>query len=97
LQAHPRSAAVHERAALLIGQAVQNRAARLPGYDARPALCLMAGHLAVALALHPAGLTKDGRAAEQLLSSLAASQPEHTALPAAPLDHAHTEFWIIEQ
>jgi hypothetical protein len=96
LQAHPRSAAVHERAALLIGQTVQNRAAASPGYDARPALCRMTAHLAVALALHPAGLTRDGRAAEQLLGSLAASQPERSALPAAT-DHAHAEFWIIEQ
>ena len=94
LQAHPRSAAVHERAALLIGQAVQNRAAASPEYDARPALCRMTAHLAMALALHPGGPTRDGRAAEQLLSTLAASQPEHTALPAAV---EHAEFWIIEQ
>jgi hypothetical protein len=94
LQAHPRSAAVHERAALLIGQAVQNRAAASPDYDARPALCRMTAHLAVALALHPAGPTRDGRTAEQLLNTLAASQPEHPALPAAV---EHAEFWIIEQ
>jgi hypothetical protein len=94
LRVHPRSAAVHERAALLIGQTAQNRATASPGYDARPALCRMTAHLAVALALHPGGLTRDGRAAEQLLTALAASQPDRTALPAA-VDHA--DFWIIEQ
>jgi hypothetical protein len=94
LQNHPRSAAVHERAALLIGNSVQKRAAASPGFDARPALCRMTAHLAVARALHPAGLTKDGRAAEELLSTLAVTQSA-TPPPAVGADHA--QFWIIEQ
>jgi len=38
LQNHPRSAAVHERAALLIGVSVQKRATASPGFDPRAAL-----------------------------------------------------------
>lgn len=96
LQNHPRSAAVHERAALLIGLAVQKRATALQpqAYDARPALCRMTAHLAIARALHPGGATKDGRAAEQILASLAARQPDHAA-PPTTVDRA--QFWVIEQ
>lgn len=94
LQNHPRSAAVHERAALLIGLAVQKRATLSPAFDVRPALCRMTAHLAVARALHPDARTKDGRSAEQLLASLAARQPT-AAAPPTIVDHL--QFWVIEQ
>jgi hypothetical protein len=92
LQNHPRSAAVHERAALLIGLSVQKREMASPGFDPRPALCRMTAHLAIARALHPAAPTKDGRAAEQLLASLGASQ-QHTDVPATT---DRLQFWVIE-
>ena len=94
LQNHPRSAAVHERAALLIGLSVQKRATAFPGFDARPSLCRMTAHLAIARALHPDARTKDGRSAEQLLTSLAARQRDPAAPPTA-VDR--TQFWVIEQ
>jgi hypothetical protein len=94
LQNHPRSAAVHERAALLIGLSVQKRATASSGFDARLALCRMTAHLAIARALHPGAPTKDGHAAEQLLVSVAAEQPEHASLPAT-VDRP--QFWVIEQ
>jgi len=93
LQNHPRSAAVHERAALLVGLSVQKRATVSPGFDPRSALCRMTAHLAIARALHPGAETKDGRAAEQLLASLGAAQP-HTAIPTI-VDRP--QFWVIEQ
>jgi hypothetical protein len=92
LQNHPRSAAVHERAALLIGLSVQKRATGASGFDPRPALCRMTAHLAIARALHPSAPTKDGRAAEQLLASLGANQP-HADVPAT-VDRL--QFWVIE-
>jgi hypothetical protein len=94
LQNHPRSAAVHERAAFLIGLSVQKRATAFPGFDARPSLCRMTAHLAIARALHPDARTKDGRSAEQLLTSLAARQRDAAAPPTA-VDRA--QFWVIEQ
>jgi hypothetical protein len=94
LQNHPRSAAVHERAALLIGVSVQKRATASAGFDARPALCRMTAHLAIARALHQGAPTRDGQAAEQLLVSVGTKQPEHAALPAT-VDRP--QFWVIEQ
>ena len=94
LQNHPRSAAVHERAAFLIGLSVQKRATALPGFDARPSLCRMTAHLAIARALHPDARTKDGRSAEQLLGFLAARQRDAVGLPTT-IDHP--QFWVIEQ
>jgi hypothetical protein len=94
LQNHPRSAVVHERAALLIGLSVQKRATASPGFEARPSLCRMTAHLAIARALHPDAMTKDGRSAEQLLASLAARQPVN-ATPPATSDRP--QFWVIEQ
>jgi len=94
LQNHPRSAAVHERAALLIALSVQKRATLSPAFDVRPGLCRVTAHLAIARALHPDTRTKDGRSAEQLLSSLGARQPNGAAPPAA-VDHA--PFWVLEQ
>ncbi len=91
LQNHPRSAAVHERAALLIGVSVQKRATASPGFDPRAALCRMTAHLAIARALHPAP-TKDGRAAEQLLASLGANQPHADV----PVTVDRVQFWVIE-
>jgi len=93
LQVHPRSAQLHERAALLTGLSVQKRAAASPSFDGRRALCRMTAHLAVARALHPSGPTKDGRAAEQLLSMLAARQPADATPPAAA---DRLQFWVIE-
>ena len=94
LQNHPRSGAVHERAALLLGLSVQKRAITSATFDARPALCRMTAHLAIASALHSGGATKDGRLAEQLLAFLASQQPEGIALPASG---DRPQFWIIEQ
>jgi hypothetical protein len=94
LQNHPRSAAVHERAALLIGISVQKRAVAAAGFDARRALCRMTAHLAVARALHPAGPTQDGRSAEELLASLAARE-RGDVVPHRSIDRP--QFWVIEQ
>ncbi len=94
LQNHPRSAAIHERAALLIGLFVQKRALASPAFDGRTALCRMTAHLAIARALHPDARTPDGRSAEQLLGALAAKQVGHVA---APTTGDHAQFWVIEQ
>ena len=56
LQEHPRSAALHERAALLLASAA--RRASASGADVRPLLCRMTAHLAVARALHGDVLSK---------------------------------------
>jgi len=93
LQAHPRSAQLHERAALLTGQSVQKRAVASPLFDGRRELCRITAHLAIARVLHPSGPTKDGRAAEQLLSALAAMQPGD-AMPPDAADRL--PFWVIE-
>ena len=94
LQNHPRSGAVHERAALLLGLSVQERAITSATFDARPALCRMTAHLAIARALHGGAPTKDGRSAEQLLATLASQQPQDIAPPATT---DHPQFWLIEQ
>jgi len=95
LQNHPRSAAAHERAAFLIGLSVQKRATASPALDVRSALCRMTAHLAIARAVHPGARTKDGRSAEQLLSSLAARESDRVSAPPAAADHP--QFWVIEQ
>jgi hypothetical protein len=69
LQEHPRSASVHERAALLLGAAAGRQMAG--GRDARALLCRMTAHLAVARALHDGPLSADGDHAEHMLSGLA--------------------------
>jgi len=68
---HPRSASVHERAALLLAAAAKRRAGE--GHDVRPLLCRMTAHLAVARALHD-GVSADGALAERMLSGLAARE-----------------------
>lgn len=68
LQAHPRSPALHERAALLLAVAAAERAAG--DDDIRPLLCRMTAHLAVARALHGDILSEDGQLAERLLAQL---------------------------
>jgi hypothetical protein len=73
LMAHPRSAPLHERAALLIGAGLE-----LP--DATPTmvsaqLTQMTAHLAVARALHQGLATNDGRRAEQTLARVSAHIP----------------------
>ena len=78
LQDHPRSAAIHERAALLLGAAARRDVA--DGRDARALLCRMTAHLAVARALHEGPLSADGELAERMLSGLAGS--EHAGLRA---------------
>src|SRR5262245_949060 len=65
LQEHPRSASIHERAALLLGAAARRQARR--GGDARALLCRMTAHLAVARALHDGRLSTDGDLAERML------------------------------
>jgi hypothetical protein len=94
LQNHPRSGAVHERAALLLGLSVQKREIASATFDARPVLCRMTAHLAIARALHAGGPTKDGRSAEELLATLASQQAEADAPPATA---NHPQFWVIEQ
>lgn len=68
LQEHPRSAALHEQAALLLAVAAGQQAAA--DTDVRPLLCRMTAHLAVARALHGDVLSSDGQMAERLLAQL---------------------------
>jgi hypothetical protein len=77
LDEHPRSAAIHRRAALLLGADATRGAAS----DRRLALCRMTAHLAVARALHPGDLDAEGRLAERRLADLAAAE-KTTAEPA---------------
>ena len=70
LHRHPRSAAIHQRAALLIGAALRADAAA----DPRPLLCRMTAHLAVARALQPGAPGGEGEMAERMLTELAASE-----------------------
>ena len=72
LQAHPRSAALHERAALLLAIAATQR--MTAEEDIRPLLCRMTAHLAVARALHGDVLSSDGQLAERLLAQLSAGE-----------------------
>jgi hypothetical protein len=72
LQDHPRSAALHERAALLLAVAAARSATAAE--DIRPLLCRMTAHLAVARALHADVLSSDGQLAERLLAQLSAGQ-----------------------
>jgi len=84
LQAHPRSPALHERAALLLAVAATNQATA--DADIRPLLCRMTAHLAVARALHGDVLSADGRLAERLLAQLSEreSAVRHPAGAAGP-------------
>jgi hypothetical protein len=93
LHEHPRSAALHERAAFLLGSSVQKREASTPGFDPRPTMCRMTAHLAIARALHPGGATKDGRLAEQILGAMAAGRPTGSEPPSAT---DRPQFWIID-
>jgi hypothetical protein len=93
LHEHPRSAALHERAAFLLGTSVQKREAAAPGFDPRPTMCRMTAHLAIAQALHPGGATKDGRLAEQMLAAMASAQPAGSEPPSTT---DRPQFWIIE-
>jgi hypothetical protein len=68
LAEHPRSAALHERAAVLLAVSAGRRAAS--GEDIRLLLCRMTAHLAVARALHGDVLSGDGQLAERLLAEL---------------------------
>jgi hypothetical protein len=68
LQAHPRSAALHEKAALLLALEATRQATT--DADIRPLLCRMTAHLAVARALHADVLSGDGQLAERLLGQL---------------------------
>jgi hypothetical protein len=72
LQEHPRSASIHERAALLLGAAARRQAA--DGRDTRALLCRMTAHLAVARALRDGALTGDGELGERILSGLAGKE-----------------------
>lgn len=74
---HPRSAALHERAALLL--AVDAR--RRPAGSRGQVLCRMTAHLAVARALHPSARSVDGELAEQMLSALAKAEPNAATAP----------------
>jgi hypothetical protein len=85
LQAHPRSAALHERAALLLAVAATGRATA--NADIRQLLCRMTAHLAVARALHGDVLSADGQLAERLLAQLSDGQAasERATAPAVLL------------
>jgi len=68
LEAHPRSPALHEKAALLLALVATQRATA--DEDVRPLLCRMTAHLAVARALHGDMPSGDGQLAERLLAQL---------------------------
>jgi hypothetical protein len=72
---HPRSAALHERAALVLAAAAR----RHPQADRRQLLCRMTAHLAVARALHQGTLSADGELAERLLTGFATRQDQSAA------------------
>jgi hypothetical protein len=94
LHDHPRSAALHERAAYLLAAYVQKREAARPDFDSRPTLCRITAHLAIARALHPGDATSDGRLAARMLSAAAGRQPSG-ATPPTSADRP--QFWVIEQ
>jgi hypothetical protein len=82
---HPRSSALHQRAALLLASAAK----RTPAADRPELLCRMTAHLAVARALHQGTLETEGQLAERQLAALAAGEPDSTAgVPIAPVDNA---------
>jgi len=93
LHEHPRSAALHERAAFLLGSFVQKREAAMPGFDPRATMCRMTAHLAVARALHPGGATQDGGLAGQMLTAMASMERVGSETPTAT---DRPQFWIIE-
>lgn len=96
LQAHPRSPALHERAALLLAVAATGQATA--DSDIRPLLCRMTAHLAVARALHGDVLSQDGQLAERLLAQLAeregaggrAAAPAVSTLAEGPISFGET-------
>jgi hypothetical protein len=79
LAEHPRSAALHERAALLLAAAAK----RHQQADRPQFLCRMTAHLAVARALHQGSLSAEGEQAERLLAGLAGRQEPGSAAPRA--------------
>jgi len=68
LSEHPRSAAIHRRAALLLGAAARQQT----GAERQAVLCRITAHLAVARALHPGDLDTEARLAELQLADLVA-------------------------
>jgi len=70
LKLHPRSAALHEQAALLIGALALRENASVMS-DPRQMMARMTAHLAVARALHAGTRSIDGQLAEALLVTLA--------------------------
>lgn len=70
LAEHPRSSALHQRAALLLAAATKQAAVS----DRHVLLCRMTAHLAVARALHAGALEADGVLAEHQLAALAAAE-----------------------
>jgi hypothetical protein len=76
LTEHPRSSALHERAALLLAAAARQAAVS----DRRVLLCRMTAHLAVARALHSGSLETDGVLAEHQLAALAALAAAEAAI-----------------
>ena len=70
LAEHPRSPALHQRAALLLGVAARQQT----GAERRRLLCRMTAHLAVARALHQGRLDGEGLLAERQLAALAARE-----------------------
>jgi hypothetical protein len=99
LQAHPRSPALHEKAALLLALVATERATAEA--DIRPLLCRMTAHLAVARALHGNTLSGDGQLAERLLAQLsdreaAVARPRTAAsVPPGPAIFAETPRFVI--
>jgi hypothetical protein len=85
LEQHPRSAAAHESAALLVGAFALRESVGLFA-DVRPALTQMAAHLAIAEALRPsAEETLDGTCARGVLAALAGLQ-RHALAIASDID-----------
>ena len=70
LAEHPRSPALHQRAALLLAAAMRQQTAT----GRRILLCRMTAHLAVARALHQGRLDAEGQLAERQLAALAARE-----------------------
>lgn len=70
LAEHPRSPALHQRAALLLAAAARQQT----GDARRVLLCRMTAHLAVARALHQGRLDAEGQLAERQLAGLAARE-----------------------
>jgi len=90
LQAHPKSAALHERAALLLSAAARGAG----DGDVRVFLCRMTAHLAVSRALHMGPPSRERELAERLLASMAELE-QGTTRPARGAEPVWTPASIL--